>query len=217
MGVGPGEIVGFLGINGSGKTTTFLICTGFLPPQKGTASILGQVAHQEQGWKSQVGVVSSRAGHYGRLSVRRNLTFFAELYGKKIDVDRHLEAHGLLPYASKPAGQLSQGYRQRLTLARATLHQPRLLLLDEPADGLDPSATEQLYDHLREFRERGGAVLLTSHRVEEVERLCDRVLMLEEGRVALEGTPADLAEQGEGNLRERLLKCSQNSSKNSTS
>lgn len=202
------EIVGFLGVNGSGKTTTFLLCTGFLTPSQGEVTVLGEVPQQSSQWKHQVGVVSSRAGHYGRLSVRRNLRFFAELYGVEVDLEAHMKTHHLTAYANKPAGQLSQGYRQRLTLARATLHKPRLLLLDEPADGLDPSATEQLYDQLREFREAGGGVLLTSHRVEEVERLCDRVLLLEAGQVSLSGAPRELAQEGEGSLRERLLRLS---------
>lgn len=201
--VAAGEITGYLGINGSGKTTTFLLCTGFLTPDQGTVTILGDCPTRSSGWKRRVGVVSSRPGHYGRLSVRRNLSFFAELYGTTIDLDAHLKRHGLCDYADKPAGQLSQGYRQRLTLARATVHQPELLLLDEPADGLDPGATEELYDHLRAFRESGGGVLLTSHRVEEVERLCDRVLLLDAGQVQCQGTPEELA--GEGTLRQRLM------------
>lgn len=201
--VKAGEITGYLGINGSGKTTTFLLCTGFLKPDKGRITILGESPERSSTWKGQVGVVSSRPGHYGRLSVRRNLSFFAELYGIKVDLDAHLQRHGLTDYADRPAGQLSQGFRQRLTLARATIHQPKLLLLDEPADGLDPGATEELYQHLKTFRKDGGGVLLTSHRVEEVERLCDRVVLLESGTVRSQGTPKELA--GDGTLRERLM------------
>lgn len=204
LSVGPGEVVGFLGINGSGKTTTFLLATGFLQPASGEIRIAGVAPRRSKAWCASVGVVHSAAGHYNRLSVRRNLAFFASLYGVRPDLDAHLEAHGLGAVANKPAGQLSQGYRQRLSLARATVHSPRLLLLDEPSDGLDPGATEELHQMVRRFAEQGGGVLLTSHRVDEVEALCQRVVLLSEGVARLQGSPAELG-QGSGGLRARLL------------
>jgi ABC-2 type transport system ATP-binding protein len=150
-------------------------------------------------------VVNSGAGHYNRLSVRRNLSFFASLYGVKVDLEAHLKAYGLQDYADRPAGQLSQGYRQRLSLARATVHSPRLLLLDEPSDGLDPGATEELHQMVRRFAEGGGGVLLTSHRVEEVESLCGRVVLLCDGVARLQGSPQELGGGAAGGLRARLL------------
>lgn len=203
--VRPGEMVGFLGVNGSGKTTTFLLATGFLKPDRGQVRIAGDDPRQSRTWCSKVGVVSSGAGHYQRLTVRRNLSFFAELYGVRPDLDKHIAAHGLAAYADRPAGQLSQGYRQRLSLARATLHNPTLLLLDEPSEGLDPAASEDLHQSLRRFVESGGGVLLTSHRLEEVESLCGRVLLLSEGRAVMEGSPQELGGQGAGGLRKKLL------------
>lgn len=202
--VDPGEVVGYLGVNGAGKTTTFLLATGFLQPSSGEVRIAGHDPRRSRAWCASVGVVSSGAGHYNRLSVRRNLAFFASLYGVKADLDAHLKAYGLADYANKSAGQLSHGYRQRLSLARATVHKPRLLLLDEPSDGLDPGASEELHQSIRRFAEEGVGVLMTSHRVEEVEALCQRVVLLSDGRAALEGTPAELG-QGAGGLRARLL------------
>lgn len=204
--IDPGEIVGYLGINGAGKTTTFLLACGFVDPQSGTVTTAAVNPSKDRSWTRRVGVMMEGAGIYPRLTVRRNLSFFAELYGLKIDLDKHLEYHGLEAYADRPASHLSQGYRRRLGLARATLHSPSLLLLDEPADGLDPGATDHLHHLLRAFREDGGAVVITSHRLEEVERLCDRVLLLHEGSIELSGTVASLLEnRGETSLRELVL------------
>ena len=204
--VDRGEITGFLGVNGAGKTTTFLLATGLLKPASGAISILGCEPVKQKSWTYEVGALMSGAGLYPRLTVRRNLAFFAELYALKVDLDKHLARHGLSAYANKPASVLSQGYRRRLALARATLHSPRLLLLDEPADGLDPRATEHLHQFLREFREDGGGVLLTSHRLEEVERLCDRVLLLSEGKIVHQSSAQALAEgHGGQGLRNLVL------------
>jgi ABC-2 type transport system ATP-binding protein len=203
--VTPGELVGFLGVNGAGKTTTFLLATGFLQPDSGSITVAGCDPRRSRAWCARVGVVTSGSGHYNRLSVRRNLAFFASLYGVRQDLDAHLKAYGLSDYANTPAGRLSHGYRQRLSLARATVHQPRLLLLDEPSDGLDPAATDDLHRFLQRFTEQGGGVLLTSHRVEEVESLCHRVVLLAEGVARLNGTPQQLAADQPGGLRAKLL------------
>ncbi|MFA7480182.1 MAG: heme ABC exporter ATP-binding protein CcmA [Vulcanimicrobiota bacterium] len=204
--VSSGEIVGYLGVNGAGKTTTFLLATGLLRPHSGQIRIADCDPARSKSWSYKVGVLTSGAGLYPRLSVRRNLSFFAELYGRKVDLDQHLESHGLKEFADKPAGQLSQGFRRRLALARATIHQPELLLLDEPADGLDPQGTEHLHLRLKAFADNGGAVVFTSHRLEEVERLCHRILILSDGVIALEGTPAELTQSSNGKgLRELVL------------
>lgn len=202
--VEAGEVLGFLGVNGSGKTTTFLLATGILAPDSGTVSLFGHNPRKSRAWCSEVGVVHSGTGHYNRLSVRRNLEFFAKLQGVRLDVKTHLARHGLTEMSERPAGQLSQGYRQRLSLARATLHRPKLLLLDEPSDGLDPGATDELHEAIREFAGDGGSVLLTSHRVEEVETLCHRVVLLSEGVALTEGTPAELGAMDGGGLRGKL-------------
>ena len=204
--ISSGEIVGYLGVNGAGKTTTFLLATGLLEPTGGTVEIAGYDPGKSKKWCHDVGVLTAGAGLYPRLTVRRNLSFFAELYSKKVDLDAHIEEHGLKDFADKPAGQLSQGYRRRLALARAMIHSPSLLLLDEPADGLDPRGTEHLHARLREFAKGGGAVVFTSHRMEEVERLCGRVLLLSRGSISLQGTPAELSARSEGKgLRDLVL------------
>lgn len=203
-------MVGFLGVNGSGKTTTFLLATGFLTPTQGEILIAGVHPKVDKSWSSQVGVVHSGAGHYARLSVRRNLAFFAELHGSAIDLDVHLARYGLTAFANRPAGQLSKGYQQRLNLARATLHSPKLLLLDEPSDGLDPGATEDLYEDIKRFAAEGGGVLMTSHRVEEVETLCETVVLLDEGLAALTGTVEEVAGPGARGLRGKLLALAEN-------
>lgn len=205
LAVEAGQIVGFLGVNGSGKTTTFLLATGFLAADSGRIAVMGDDPRSSREWSHHVGVVSSGAGHYNRLTVRRNLAFFAELYGVKLDLEAHMARHGLLDYAQRPAGQLSTGYRQRLSLARATLHSPRLLLLDEPSDGLDPGASEELFSQIQDFAQAGGAVLMTSHRVEEVERLCHHVVLLSQGVASWSGSPAELAGESPGGLRAKLL------------
>ena len=209
--VSPGEIVGYLGVNGAGKTTTFLLASGLLKPLQGSVTLVGCDPSSTKEWCYKVGILTAGAGLYPRLTVRRNLSFFAELYSLKVDLEDHLEENGLTEFADKPAGQLSQGFRRRLALARATIHSPRLLLLDEPADGLDPQGTEHLYTRLRQFAAQGGAVVFTSHRLEEVERLCHRVLLLNGGAISLAGTPVELSErcQGKG-LRDLVLELQAN-------
>lgn len=204
--VGPGEVVGFLGVNGAGKTTTFLLATGIYKPSAGHILLFGQAPSSGKAWTKKTGVLFSGGGLYPRLSVRRHLKFFAELRGLSGDLDQHLLDHGLKEFADKPAGQLSHGYKRKLALACATVHSPDLLLLDEPSDGLDPGSTEDLYELLKVHREAGKSVLLTSHRLEEVERICDRVALLSGGLVVKEGTPQALREEEEGkNLREIVL------------
>ncbi len=205
--VREGEMVGFIGANGSGKTTTFLLATGFLRPESGRISVFGENPSLSSGWKMKVGVVLARAGHYGRLTVKRNLKFFADLYGVETDLDRHLASHGLQEFAQRQVRHLSTGTRQKLTMARATVHSPQLLLLDEPSDGLDPKSTEELHLYLRKFVEEGGSVLLTSHRLDEVEALCSRVSVLHQGRIVVSGEPSELDLKKEGGLKQLLRDC----------
>lgn len=205
--VKKGEIVGFLGVNGAGKTTSFLLATGLLKPQSGAVKIVGYDPAAGKEWAHSVGVMMAGAGLYPRLTVARNLSFFAELYGIQVDIEGHLRQHSMASQINKKAQQLSHGYRRRLALARATLHSPRLLLLDEPADGLDPGATEALHSYLKNYRNEGGAVVLTSHRLEEVERLCDRILLLSEGKIVAQGAPEELSQRVDGQgLRALILK-----------
>lgn len=207
LSVGPGEVVGFLGVNGSGKTTTFLLATGIHRPKAGRVALFGEEPDKGKRWTEKTGVLFSGGGLYPRLTVRRHLLFFAALRGIRVDLEEHLRRHGLTDVANKKSAQLSHGYRRKLALACATVHAPELLLLDEPSDGLDPGATEDLHEFLKRHRESGKSVLLTSHRLEEVERVCDRLVLLSGGRVVKQGTPEELQGEGEGrrSLREIVL------------
>ncbi len=202
--VSSGEILGFVGANGAGKTTTFLLATGFLRPDAGQIRTCGVDPISSARWRPQVGLVLARSGHYGRLSVRRNLKFFADLYGVRLDLDAHMAQFGLSDVADKAVAQLSTGYRQRLTIARATVHSPRLLLLDEPTDGLDPTSTDELHREVQRWKEKGIGVLLTSHRLDEVEQLCTRIVVLKDGRAIFDGSPQEVRERA-GSLRGLLV------------
>ncbi|TBX45853.1 heme ABC exporter ATP-binding protein CcmA [Lactiplantibacillus paraplantarum] len=184
--VKPGEILGFLGPSGSGKTTTIKILTGQLLPTSGNAYVLG---HSVQSYNEhryeQIGIVAHQSGLYEKLSVYQNLHFFAKMFGVPATrIDELLERVGLSQHRKKPANKLSQGMRQRLVLARAILHQPQVLFLDEPTSGLDPSTTQAIHALIRELRDHGTAILLTTHDMVEATRLCSRVALLNAGRIA---------------------------------
>ena len=203
---GPGEVLGFLGVNGAGKTTTFKLASGLCRPASGEVRIFDQDPSQGKTWAERTGVLFSGLGLYPRLSAIRHIDFFARLRGLKIDCLEHLKRHGLEEHAQKRAGELSQGFKRRLALACVTMHQPQLLLLDEPSDGLDPGATEDLHALLAEYREKGRSVVLTSHRIEEVERICDRIALLSEGVIVASGPASKLLAGGDHkNLRELVL------------
>lgn len=201
-----GEVLGFLGVNGAGKTTTFKLATGLCRPASGEVRIFSQNPCQGKAWAERTGVLFSGLGLYPRLSAVRHIDFFAGLRGLKIDCLEHLKHHGLAEQAKKKAGELSHGFKRRLALACATVHQPELLLLDEPSDGLDPGATEDLHTLLAEYREKGKSVVLTSHRLEEVERICDRIALLSDGVIVASGPASELLAGGDHkNLRELVL------------
>ncbi|WND32238.1 ABC transporter ATP-binding protein [Lactiplantibacillus plantarum] len=184
--VQPGEIFGFLGPSGSGKTTTIKILTGQLLPTNGEAYVLGQSvqAYDEHRYE-KIGIVTHQSGLYDKLSVYQNLLFFAKMFDVPVArVDKLLERVGLSQHKKKLAGKLSQGMRQRLVLARAILHQPQVLFLDEPTSGLDPRTTQTIHALIRELRDQGTAILLTTHDMLEATRLCNRVALLNAGRIA---------------------------------
>ena len=208
MEIEPGEFIALVGPSGCGKSTLLNVLAGFIKPSVGRALVGGDPITKPN---IDHGMVFQDYALFPWLNVIDNVAFGLERQGMAL-AERHdrareyLEMVGLKDFADKPAGQLSQGYRRRLALARATIHSPSLLLLDEPADGLDPQGTEHLHARLKTFAEQGGAVVLTSHRMEEVERLCGRVLLLSEGGIILQGTPEELARQSEGKgLRDLVL------------
>ena len=199
--VEPGEIFGFLGPNGAGKTTTIKMLTGQLRPTEGTARVMGcDVVEDRQQLKPQIGVVFDSQNVYERLSARDNLLFTARLYGvNKRRIDEVLTMVGLTQRAKDRVKQYSNGMKQRLLIARALLHEPKVLFLDEPTRGLDPNVARDIRAFVVELSRQGVTVFLTTHYMEEADHLSHRVAILDQGKIVALGTPADLkAQHGEG-------------------
>ncbi len=181
--VGRGEVFGFLGPNGAGKTTTVRTLATLIAPSAGTATVAGLALRPENGVaiRQRIAVMPEAPGLYLRLSVRDNLVCFADLYQVPDPGDRIAHVLGAVDLADRaddPCGALSKGLRQRVALARALLGDPQILFLDEPTSGLDPGASKDVHGLIDDLRRRGVTVFLTTHRLEEAERLCDRVAIL---------------------------------------
>ncbi len=189
-----GEILGFLGPSGAGKTTTIRILTGQLKATQGDAYVLDtHVKNIDESIYEQIGIVTDQSGVYERLSVYDNLRYFARIHGVELKhVEELLTRVGLLEHKKKPAGKLSKGQAQRLVLARAVLHKPKVLFLDEPTSGLDPSTAQDIHELLLELKEEGMAVFLTTHNMEEATKLCDHVALLNKGEIVEYGSPEEL-------------------------
>jgi ABC-2 type transport system ATP-binding protein/sodium transport system ATP-binding protein len=196
--VTAGEVYGLLGPNGAGKTTTLRMLLGLLRPSAGHAMIEGfSSIDQPDEVKRRVGLVSASAGLYPHLSVREMLLFFADLYGvppsqARGELERLARLLGLTPLLARRCITLSTGQKQRVNLARALIHQPPVLLLDEPTLGLDVLGSQVVAEFVAHLRDQGKAVILTTHRLEEAERLCDRFGLLHEGKLVCTGTLAEL-------------------------
>jgi ABC-2 type transport system ATP-binding protein len=195
--VRPGEIFGLLGPNGAGKTTTFRMLCGLLPATSGTLRIAGvDLRHSRASARQRIGYVAQKFSLYGQLSVNENLAFFASAYGlrgarKRERIGWALEQFELSPLARLPSGQLPGGYKQRLAMAAALLHEPETLFLDEPTSGVDPLARREFWRRITALAEQGVTVIVTTHFMEEAE-YCDRVVILDSGRVLADGTPSDV-------------------------
>ncbi|BBH18756.1 bacitracin ABC transporter ATP-binding protein [Paenibacillus baekrokdamisoli] len=206
--VRKGEIFGFLGPSGSGKTTTIKILTAQLKPTSGNAYVFGVPAHklQEAAYRQKIGLVSDDTSLYGRLTVYDNLKLYCDLYQvpvKRIDVV--LQMVNLANEGKRIVSKLSRGMLQRVTLARAFLHEPELLFLDEPTSALDPVNTKHIYEGLTRLKAKGTTIFLTTHDMNEAETLCDRVAFLNNGEIQLVGAPKKLCEQhGDGTLTVEL-------------
>ena len=185
--VGAGEIYGFLGLNGAGKTTTIRALLGMIRPSKGTIKVLGQpVGPNGNGPWARVGHLVETPSCYPELTVRENLEIARRLHGiSKSDATSWvIQKLALTPYADRPAGTLSLGNLQRLGLARALLHEPELLLLDEPANGLDPAGVVEIRELLESLaREKGVTIFMSSHILTEVDRLATRIGLIHKGRL----------------------------------
>ena len=180
--VEEGEVLGFLGPNGAGKTTTIRMLAGIIAPTSGYAEIAGQRTDGEIGRLHEViGLLTETPGFYEKLSARRNLDYFAGFYAKSdIDssVEKYLKLMGLWERRQSRAGTFSKGMKQRLALARALVHEPKVLFLDEPTSGLDPEAAEEVRELVRKLSNEGRTVFLSTHNLTEAEQLCRRIAVI---------------------------------------
>lgn len=196
--VAAGEIVGLLGANGAGKTTTLRIIATLLRPTAGHARVCGFDSQADPvGVRRSLGYVSATTGVPDRLTARELLTSFGRLNGlTDAEVSSRvawlIDTLALTSYADRPAGRLSSGQRQRISLARALVHDPPALVLDEPTNALDVVGSRSLLDTLEHLRENGHALLLSTHRLHEIEHRCNRFVIIDAGRVVAAGTRSEL-------------------------
>src|SRR5215813_12889771 len=188
-----GECFGLLGPNGAGKTTAIEILEGLLDATSGDVEVLGQRWGQDDyALRQRLGISLQETRLTEKLTVRETLTLFRSFYAQGADPGKVMEEVSLTEKANAYVGKLSGGQKQRLAVACALVGEPELLFLDEPTTGLDPQSRRQLWDILRAFRARGRTILLTTHYMDEAERLCDRVAIVDRGCVIALGTPAEL-------------------------
>src|SRR6185436_10655011 len=192
--VAAGEIFGFLGHNGAGKTTTIRMLSGQLLPSSGYARVAGcDVITEQRRLRPLIGVVSEHQNLYERMSGRENLEFAARLYGQDMRrVDEVLEQVGLTERAKDNVRNYSNGMKQRLLIARALLHRPQIIFLDEPTRGLDPLVGREIRRVILDLSHQGVTIFLTTHYMEEADQLCSRVAFLSDGRIVALDTPDNL-------------------------
>ncbi len=196
--VGEGEVFGYVGPNGAGKTTTIRVMLGLVKPDKGRVYIFGRDVEGDESFRWRVGAVLDRYGLYDDLTAFENLEFFGKIYGlskeeRRERIDCLLRIVGLESWRDKPVGPFSKGMKQRLAVARALIHEPSIVVFDEPTAGLDPDAQVQVRRMIRELtRGKGCTVFFTSHNLYEVEELCDRIAIIKGGRILALGSLEDL-------------------------
>jgi ABC-2 type transport system ATP-binding protein len=196
FGIRLGEIFGLLGPNGAGKTSTLSAIEGLLQPRSGSVLLEGvDIRRQPALAKSRMGVQLQATSFQAELTIKQIVRLYAGLYGLRLSeaqITDRLREIGLEADADKPFKQLSGGQQQRLALQIAVIHEPGLLLLDEPTAGLDPQSRRQLWSRIEHLRQRGGSILLTTHSMEEAQAVCDRVAIIDHGKLLTAETPRDL-------------------------
>lgn len=198
LSIPQGEVFGLLGPNGAGKTTTIRLLSALIGPSQGQATVAGfEIGQQDQEIRKNVGILTESPGLYDRLSAERNLSFFATLYEVEdipTQVEKYLRMLGLWERRGEEVGTFSKGMRQKLAIARALLHEPKVLFLDEPTSGLDPEAARMVREFIGALRQEGRAILICTHNLDEADRLCDRIAIFRRELLALD-TPANLRRQ----------------------
>lgn len=224
FGVNAGEVFGLLGPNGAGKTTTLRIVMGLLKPDGGYAEVGGQMAGPDSpAVRANIGMVSTNDGVYPWLTAREMLLYFADLYSVPLDaarrrLDELSEKLELTKFIGQRCCTLSTGQKQRVILARGLMHDPPVMLLDEPTRGLDVVGSQTVFDFISHLKELGKAVLLSTHRLDEAERVCDRFGLLNQGSLMYTGSLAEIRkETGRKHLTDMFLTMMKESENSNTS
>ncbi|MCR4408067.1 MAG: ABC transporter ATP-binding protein [Anaerolineae bacterium] len=193
--VAEGEVFGLLGPNGAGKTTTVRLLTCLIAPTAGEAWVNGhRVGEEDMAIRQCVGILTEAPGLYERLNAEQNLTLYAKLYGVNDvggQVQKYLDMLGLWERRTEPVGSFSKGMKQKLAIARALIHEPRVLFLDEPTSALDPEAAKLVRDFILEVKGEGRTIFLCTHNLDEADRLCDRIAVMRQHLIQVD-TPAGL-------------------------
>jgi len=199
--VQPGEVLVLLGQNGAGKTTTVRMLTAVLTPTRGRAKVAGyDVAREPEKVRSSVGVLTEQHGLYSRMTAEEYLDFFAQVYGipsdvKKARIAHLLEYFGLSSVAKRRTGEYSKGMRQKLALARALIHEPPVLLLDEPTSAMDPESARLVRDHIADLRSSQRTIIICTHNLTEAEYLADKIAVIYRGRTIIQGTLEEIKQR----------------------
>jgi len=209
----PGQIYGLLGANGAGKTTTLRLLATLLKPTSGTATVAGlDVVHKPEAVRAQVGFLASSTALYGRLTAREMIVYFGQLNGLsagelRVRIKRLADDLDMHEFLDRRCEKFSTGMKQKTSIARTLVHDPAVMIFDEPTLGLDVMTSRAIVKFVRDCRDRGKTVIYSTHIMSEVEKLCDRVGIIHDGRLLAEGSPMELRERfGEQDLEEVFVK-----------
>ena len=207
-----GEIVGFLGPNGAGKTTTMRIISTILKPSSGTVKVNGYDTRQQANHvRRALGIMPENVGLYGHLTPRDHLRFFGQMFEMPADlleprIEMLIDELGMQEYADRKCENFSKGMKQKVSLARTLIHNPKNLLLDEPTSGVDIMNARQVRQSVKKLRDEGCCVILSTHILSEAERMCDRIVIMDRGKTIAQGSVAELLEKsGKAHLEEAFV------------